>query len=354
MDALRDSGCDRQEADLIDDDAMIWFALRERRGSMLTKAKLPSSAARRQTFAAAMAQFEEQMTAAKVVSPATRSLNLYYGLAQAGMAIAAVHAPDPWSFSRHGLTLGDTSLELADIQVGPDGDGAFQRVATATASPVITAPVDLGALWASLPDLRQVKLHDSDRPRAYDLMPHEHPVAGMRATLYIPARELDLGPDLPAKIGQILTGYPGTQDVGIPVEPDAIAPPPTDNGQWSVLLQWPPKQMYRDSTEEEIKAFFDGLAPEYRYHGDRYLRPSVEGGGKLPPSPLMTWWLLLYSFSMLTRYQPRKWTAMLNVDAAGPAVALQFALEMALSALPHLVLEALDGERSLLSQPLRL
>ena len=74
------------EADLIDDDTLIWFALRERRGSLLTKANLPTSAARRQTFAAAMAQFEEQMTAAKVVSPATRPLNLYYGLAQAGMA----------------------------------------------------------------------------------------------------------------------------------------------------------------------------------------------------------------------------------------------------------------------------
>src|SRR5690348_5817158 len=90
-----------QEANLIDNASMIWFALRDRRSRLASSSTLRSSAARRKTFAAAMAQFEEQMTAAKVVSPATRPLNLYYALAQAGMAIAAVHGPDRWGFSRH-------------------------------------------------------------------------------------------------------------------------------------------------------------------------------------------------------------------------------------------------------------
>jgi len=102
--------------------------------------------------------------------------------------------------------------------------------------------------------------------------------------------------------------------------------------------------MWREMTEAEIKQYFDRIAPEYRYRGDRHLRPSVEADGSQPPSPLMTWWLLLYSFSMLARYQPRKWTALLDLDRPGPAVALQYALEEALTALPHLVLEALDGE----------
>ena len=30
------------------------------------------------------------------------------------MAIAAAHAPDPWSFNRHGLHLGDWNPELAE------------------------------------------------------------------------------------------------------------------------------------------------------------------------------------------------------------------------------------------------
>ena len=28
-------------------------------------------------------------------------------------------------------------------------------------------------------------------------------------------------------------------------------------------------------TETEVKAFFDGIAPEYRYRGDRFLRPEI-------------------------------------------------------------------------------
>lgn len=72
--------------------SMNWFRLRERRSSLQTRTKLNLTAARRQTFAAAMGQFEEQFTAAKVVTAATRPLNLYYAL-----AIARAYADDPWS-----------------------------------------------------------------------------------------------------------------------------------------------------------------------------------------------------------------------------------------------------------------
>jgi hypothetical protein len=138
---------------VLDDTSMNWFRLRERRSSLQTRTKLNLTAARRQTFAAAMGQFEEQFTAAKVVTAATRPLNLYYGLCQAGMAIATAHADDPWSFSSHGLHLVDREAEFSDMMVRPDSDGGFQRVAAATGSPAITEPVSLGALWASLPDL---------------------------------------------------------------------------------------------------------------------------------------------------------------------------------------------------------
>ena len=70
----------------------------------------------------------------------------------------------------------------------------------------------------------------------------------------------------------------------------------------------------REPPEEERDAFFDGISPEYRHRTDRYLRPSVEEPEKRPPSPLMTWWLLLYSFSMLARYQPRKWVDLFDYD----------------------------------------
>src|SRR5258705_6338881 len=112
---------------VLNDEAMTWFRLHERRSSLHERSKLDDTNARKQPFAAAMTQFDEQFTAAKTVTAETGPMNLYYGLAQAGMAIAAAHAPDPWSFSRHGLLLGDRNPELADMLVGPEGQGGFQK-----------------------------------------------------------------------------------------------------------------------------------------------------------------------------------------------------------------------------------
>lgn len=114
---------------------------------------------------------------------------------------------------------------------------------------------------------------------------------------------------------------------------------------------WPAPTDNMQSTA--IEDFFDAKAPAHRYRGDRYLRPSLEATAT-PPSPLMSWWLLLYSFSMLARYQPRKWAEVLDVDRSPNAAVLEFALETALTVIPHLVLEGLDQEPVLLSKPLAL
>jgi len=344
----------------MDDMAMIWFALRERRGSLEARSLLGESTTRRQTFAAAMAQFEEQMTAAKIVSPATRPLNLYYGLAQAGMAIAAAHAPEPWGFSSHGLKLVDTKPELPDIQVRTEGNGAFQKVASATGSPGISSPVSLGRLWASLPDLGQTApLPGSHEPVALDLRSRVFPGKGPRASIYMPSELIPVDETdeaalskVAARFGEIMTDYPSAKNyIGIPAEEGAVRAPENSEEQWSVMVEWPrpgPPLNWASNWE----TFFDGVAPEYRYRGDRFLRPSIDGSP--PPSPLMTWWVLLFGFSILARYQPRKWVRLLDLDKPGCAAVLQFALEEALSVIPHLVLEALDGGSFVLAKPLAL
>jgi hypothetical protein len=117
-----------------------------------------------------------------------------------------------------------------------------------------------------------------------------------------------------------------------------------------VKIAWP--YPGRNLTKDETREFFDALAPAYRHVGDRYLRPSIEQHGKRPPSPLMTWWLLLYVFSMISRYQPANWTKLLDLDKSGYAAPLQYALQEAISVLPHLVLEALDNQSWLLPKPM--
>ena len=111
-----------------------------------------------------------------------------------------------------------------------------------------------------------------------------------------------------------------------------------------ITLEWPDPEPARELSEAVVKAFFDTIALEHRYQDDRYLRPSVEGDDKPAPSSLMTWWLLLYSLSMLARYQPRKWLGLLDLDSSLEATPLRYALDVALTVVPHLVLGALDGK----------
>jgi hypothetical protein len=83
------------------------------------------------------------------------------------------------------------------------------------------------------------------------------------------------------------------------------------------------------------------VAPAY---GDKYvgwLRPVVNGAND-QLSVLMTWWVILFGLSMLARYYPRDWMAMLDVDRpSSDAVLIETMLEDGLSALPQIVLDAL-------------
>jgi hypothetical protein len=336
---------------MVDDASMNWFRLRARRSVLLEQSKLSLTAARRQTFAAAMGQFEEQFTAAKVVTAATRPLNLYYGLCQAGMALAAAHADDPWSFSSHGLHL-DRRADLVDMMVRPDGEGGFQRVAAATGSPGITEPVSLGALWASLPDLSPAGFLPGSTPPVPLAFLTDAVSGRPQARLLLPGEMPPIGPAFVTRFGEIMTDYPSAAGWAIPMEADAIRPPARFSPNWQVALRWPATEIHGDMSEEAVEAFYDKIAPEYRYNGDRFLRPAVDSTKSAPPSPLMTWWLLLYSFSILARYDPRRWTQLPDLDSSKAAVQLEYALEEALLAVPHLVLEALDGAPLLLAKPM--
>ena len=338
---------------MLDDTSMIWFRLRERRSSLRTKSKVDATAARRQTFAAAMAQFEEQFTAARTVTSATRPINLYYGLQAAGTAVAAAHADDPWTSTGHGLHLMERHESLADMMVKPAGSGAFQTVAAATGSPEIAGPVSLRALWATLPDLAEGGLlpgpvKSTVLAISIDLSSTRSP----RATLYLPGKMPSGEREWLARFDAIMGAYPSGAPYAIPLEDGAVVAPARPGSNWQVTLRWPAGDSGRDKTEEELENFFVKIAPEYRYRGDRFLRPAIDAAGAVPPSPLMTWWLLLYSFSILTRYEPRRWMKLLDPDSSEVAVLLQYALEHALAAVPQLVLEALDNRPSLLPKTL--
>ncbi|MEV6029230.1 YaaC family protein [Streptomyces sp. NPDC052036] len=69
------------------------------------------------------------------------------------------------------------------------------------------------------------------------------------------------------------------------------------------------------------------------YAGGRYFLPA------LPPMkrvlhPLMAWWTVLYTLSMLARYQPPVWSTLISVDNSTHAVPIERLLERVISHVP--------------------
>ena len=83
----------------------------------------------------------------------------------------------------------------------------------------------------------------------------------------------------------------------------------------------------------------DGRLTTYR--GSKLAYPTLEGATQTV-HPLMAWWMVLFSLSMLTRYQPDVWTQMIDVNRSPHATAIEHVLETALAAVPDLIDEAID------------
>jgi hypothetical protein len=58
--------------------------------------------------------------------------------------------------------------------------------------------------------------------------------------------------------------------------------------------------------------------------------------------PLMAWWALLFTLSMLAGYEPAAWSNHINVDTSPHAVQLERLLRQALDVVPRLIAEALE------------
>jgi hypothetical protein len=320
------------------DRTLLRAALRRRRTSLVAKTLLASSSSRRGAFSAAMQQFEELMGASAAVGPASRPITLYYAIVQAGLAVAAAHKTDRWSFSQHGLKLQNPRAPIADILVGPDGAGAFQIVAEATQSPPLRMPVTVAALWSSLPDFEFTKLPSSSAPIALGIYADDvEPGGPSVATVMV--EDDNPGPEkFEQHLSDRLSAYPGID--GFTVVEGSYAE--AREGRWNAQLRW------------DYEIDLNEIAPAYRYDGNHFLRPSLDSQGNPAPARLMTWWAMLYTFSVLSRYHPREWATALNIDKSEVAALLEYGLELALDMVPELVRDALDGKPTLPAAPVEI
>lgn len=312
-----------------------WIRL-SRHGPVGAAAKDPEAAG---IFRAALDQFEELMNAAETTGPAARPLPLFYALSQAGRAITASRGGE--DHHAHGIAADASTNNVLETIVRPSERGGrpgqFQAVSGTLGSPLLPGPTPLAALLASLPETGMEIIETAtDRRRPLAVWPIEEPV-----------RLLQTRSVLPPGVDQVLVVFDeekltASQAIAIlelyPSVSGRLSMPQAYTQLSSVPKQWTPRgmgvPMFVKSNE------LDQVAPEYRVADRRWLRPALDGT-TTPPSPLMTWWLILFSLSILARYHPLAWVRALDVDSSPAAVTLERAMRKASDAVPQLVAEAI-------------
>jgi hypothetical protein len=310
-----------------------------------------SSGSRRRVFAASLEQSEQLWRASIAVAPAAQPITAFYGLSQAGRALsAALSGGNNWVLNGHGLVIDPPPVAppspVADVVVRDKGNGSFQQIAALLQSPTLTSPTRLGELWQSLPEQGGAPLSGENSPLALlvSFSELELPIGSNTAD-----RVLAYVRPLPAHLSRndltlaealaFLAPYPTLMQPAPPVELASVDPR-GDDGTWLLGLRWDLPQRTSD-----YETAYARLRQLVRMYGPQMERPRpmrgwaipAVGGNSRPMHPLLTWWAMLFSMSMLARYQPSTWMGMLNVDRSGDAVPLEMLLQSALSIVPGLL-----------------
>lgn len=120
---------------------------------------------RRTTFQFALEQCEQFLGAAGDTGYATRPVQLFYALSQAGRAIVAASprvGNQTWKVSGHGLTVNTNAMVAGGVTVTATKSGLFPAVASALDIETLVPdePVTLRELWPLLPETVEVPLTD--------------------------------------------------------------------------------------------------------------------------------------------------------------------------------------------------
>jgi len=111
------------------------------------------------------------------------------------------------------------------------------------------------------------------------------------------------------------------------------------DGWGELQMNW---QVAEDGTSCTVDRRLEFIRSVTRsYCGNRYFFP-VMGNSGSGIHPLMAWWAVLHSLSMLARYQPAEWSAQIDIDRSQYAVALEVLLSEALAVVPALIAETIE------------
>ncbi|WP_103964996.1 YaaC family protein [Nonomuraea solani] len=346
-------------ADNID---LIWQQLRATRWD--PPAAAGTNRDRRRTYVMALEQAEQLMRAAGGVGPAASPLLLFYGLSQAGRAVASAAVAltgTDWRLEGHGIRVFPGSAlaaaNLADVTTvtdEPTGRGSFARLSELLGSPLWPRSgeglVRFEVLWDCLPESRDLPLRGGSRDRRI-VLNVEHRSISAEPT---PIVDTAVWP-LPAWVMDAEDGHVSLAEYLSSFVLGARAPIPyvlaSDGGsprfdrhvdEWGeVTMNWQLPDGSPWGKAEKI-ALLQSFTRQYV--GGRLLFPTVTSERK-SVHPLMAWWAVLFVLSMLARYEPARWNAHIDVDSSPHAVYLERILAQAREVIPHLVAETLQEVR---------
>jgi len=305
----------------------------------------------------ALEQAEQMFRAAATVGVATRPLQVFYGLSQAGRAIAAAASGltgDGWELAGHGIRCDPVTLRgpLPDIRLEAGkagGKTSFVRLSELLGSPPWTGPqpVMLSDVWDCLPGNRLYPLRDPGGSRTTplyvdhrSLYAEPHPLISVPVA-YFPPWVVN-SPDGSKALATYMSGFPDVRPWDsyhkLSGEPDA-APDFTahDDGWGELVMNWA-HPGGRTGTPGEHLAYLQSMTRTYC--GEWWLFPGAGGTGQ-SMHPMMAWWAVLFTLSMLARYQPAEWAAHVDVDASPHAVPVERLLAHAIGIIPELIAEAI-------------
>ncbi|MEJ3741743.1 YaaC family protein [Actinomycetes bacterium KLBMP 9797] len=296
-----------------------------------------------------MEQAEQLFAASTTVDYSARPILLFYGLSQAGRAVAAASTSagsQEWRLSKHGIEARNLPQKpLYKVTVADQGWGSFTQLAALLDSGSLPKGAPLGDIWATLPDIASIGLGTADHKPKPALRfsaeddshsKYQGAMVGWVRGVPWPSNSWPTEPE----IIDYLSTYPTLAGSDKPnlshrheVDPDALGHTRHDpyDKIADFLRAWPLPPGLDP---------WDGRTVPYRGDDDRWAFP-VLGGSDRPLHPLLAWWAVLFALSMLARYEPASWTEHLDVDSSPDAVALETALERALDTCPELILQTM-------------
>ncbi|GAA1096209.1 YaaC family protein [Nocardiopsis metallicus] len=327
-----------------------WAGLRATRAAPPAPAQ--QSADRKATYQFALEQAEQLFRQARLASPATRPLTLFYGLSQAGRSIAAAaaNAPgDEWKLKGHGIgtTASTLSGPLENVQVHTDKNGSFVRLSELLESPLWSKAdqVRLHVLWDSVPEAGRWSLRPDTstwtRPLHVDVSSIGDGGSSRPTTMVRPLPPSLISTTDHETLHAFLRSYPDTRGCAYNVlGQDSESRPsyqPSHDGTGSLVLQWPELKAERYQNRRDFVC-----ARTRSYRGEEFFFPTPVSGSDRGIHPLMAWWAVLFTLSILARYQPVEWARHIDVDNSEYAVPIEELLRAALTVLPELIVEIID------------